>query len=320
MQRKDAGSADRARELEVFRAVADSGSFSEAGRRLALTPSAVSRTLDRIEARLGVRLLLRTTRMLTLTAEGQSYLAAARRILADLDEAEQAIADLGAPRGRVRVSAALSHGRACIVPLLGDFVRRHPGIAVDLHLDDGHVDVAAGETDVAIRRGPLVDSGLTARRLGDNGSTIVAAPAYLARCGTPQVPEDLLTHICLTSSFRRAEPAWPFRRDGIDFTLTLRGAIEANSGDTLCQLALDGVGIARVGDFTIGPAIAEGRLVPLLQAFNPGDREVFYAVFVGGAGMPARVRAFVDYVVQRMAAGSIEPLRMAAAGADIPHR
>ena len=291
-------SGDRARELEVFRAVADGGSFSAGGPRLGLTPSAVSRTLDRIEQRLGARLLLRTTRALTLTAEGRAYLSAARRILADLDEAEQAIADQGSPRGRVRVSAAVSHGRLCIVPLLGEFVRRYPNIVVDINLSDGIVDVAAGQADVAVRGGPLADSALTARRLSENGRTIVASPDYLARWGVPETPEDLYNHNCLNFNFRRTEPVWPFRRDGVDFALKVRGAIEANSGDTLRQLALDGVGIARVGNFSLGDAITEGRLVPLLELFNPGDKEVFHAVFVGGANMPARVRVFVDYLVE----------------------
>ena len=295
-----ANAVDRARELEVFAAVAATGSFSGAGRTLSLTPSAVSRTLDRIEARLGARLLLRTTRALTLTAEGQTYLAAARRILADLDEAEQAIADQGAPRGRVRVSAAVSHGRVCIVPLLGDFTRRYPQILVDINLSDATVDIAAGQADVAIRAGPLADSPLMARRLAENGRSIVASPDYLARYGEPQTPEDLLGHNCLNFNFRRAEPVWPFRKDGTDYTLKVGGTIEANSGETLLQLALDGVGIARVGDFGIGEAVAQGRLVPLLQAFNPGDREIFHAVFVGGANMPARVRVFVDYLVERL--------------------
>jgi len=296
-----AGSVDRARELEVFCAVADSGSFSAAGRSLALTPSAVSRTLDRIEARLGARLLLRTTRALALTAEGRAYLSAARRILADLDEAEEAIADQASPRGRIRVSAAVSHGRFCIVPLLGEFVRRYPNIVVDINLSDGIVDVAAGQADVAVRGGPLADSALTARRLSENGRTVVASPAYLARWGVPETPEDLHNHNCLNFSFRRAEPVWPFRRDGVDYALKVRGAIEANSGETLAQLALDGVGIVRIGNFGLGDAIAKGRLVPLLEPFNPGDKEVFHAVFAGGSNMPARIRLFVDYLVERMA-------------------
>jgi DNA-binding transcriptional LysR family regulator len=290
--------ADRARELEVFCAVADGGSFSAAGRSLGLTPSAVSRTLDRIEARLGARLLLRSTRLLTMTAEGRAYLGAARRILADLDEAEQAIADQGAPRGRIRVSAAIAHGRLCVVPLLGEFVRRYPNIVVDINLSDVLVDVAAGQADVAVRRGPLAPSALTARRLDDSGLTIVASPDYLARRGMPQLPEDLDHHICLNFNSRRAEPVWPFRRDGADYVLKVRSAIEANSGDTLYQLAHDGAGIARVSNFALGTAIADGRLVPLLEPFNPGDREVFHAVFVGGANMPARIRVFVDYLAE----------------------
>lgn len=291
---------DRAREMEVFAAVAQSGSFSAAGRMLDLTPSAVSRTIDRIEARLGVRLMLRTTRVLTLTAEGQTYLAAARRILADLDDAERVISDQGAPRGRVRVSASLAHGRQRVVPLLGEFARLYPHILIDFNLTDVVVDVAAGQADVAIRFGPLADSPLTARRLGETGRTIVASPEYLARRGAPQVPEDLHDHDCLNFNFRRAELVWPFRRDGRDYALTVRGPIEANNGETLTQLALAGVGVTRVGNFSVADAIETGRLVPLLEAFNPGDREPIHAVFVGGANMPARVRVFVDFLAERL--------------------
>ncbi|WP_374389306.1 LysR family transcriptional regulator [Brevundimonas sp.] len=293
-------SPDRAREMEVFASVAQSGSFSAAGRALGLTPSAVSRTIDRIEARLGVRLMLRTTRVLTLTAEGQTYLGAARRILADLDDAEQSIADQGAPRGRVRVSAALAHGRMSVVPLLGAFVRLYPHILVDISLTDAVVDVAAGQADVAIRFGKLPDSPLTARRLGETGRTVVASPDYLARRGTPRVPEDLHDHDCLNFNFRRAEPVWPFRRDGRDYALTVSGPVEANNGETLTQLALAGVGVTRVGNFSVADAIDDGRLVPLLEDFNPGDREPIHAVFVGGANMPARVRVFVDFLAERL--------------------
>ena len=214
--------ADRARALETFATVVAEGSFSAAGRLLGLTPSAVSRAVDRIEDRLGVRLLLRSTRALTLTAEGQAYLASARRILADLDEAEQTIADRGAPRGRLRVSAAHSHGRLCIVPLLGEFAQLYPHILVDISLSDRLVDIAGGQADVAIRFGPLADSPLTARKLGENGRVIVASPAYLARHGTPVVPEDLHDHNCLNFNFRRAEPVWPFRKDGRDYARSRR--------------------------------------------------------------------------------------------------
>jgi DNA-binding transcriptional LysR family regulator len=300
MDAKMESGADRARALEVFAAVAAQGSFSAAGRVLGLTPSAVSRTVDRIEARLGVRLLLRTTRALTLTAEGQAYLGAARRILTDLDDAEQAIADQGAPRGRLRVSAALSHGRLCIVPLLGEFVRLYPHILVDISLSDSIVDVAAGQADVAIRFGPLADSGLTARKLGENGRVIVASPAYLARHGTPQVPADLHNHNCLNFNFRRAEPVWPFCDGQSDYAMTVTGSVEANNGETLGQLAAAGVGITRVGAFSVVDELADGRLVPILEEYNPGDIEVIHAVFVGGTNTPARVRAFVDFLADRL--------------------
>lgn len=294
------GGADRAHALALFATVVEQGSFSAAGRVLGLSPSAVSRTIDRIEARLGVRLLLRSTRALALTAEGRAYLQAARRILADLDDAEQQIADQGAPRGRLRVSAALAHGRLCVVPLLHDFVALYPHILVDLALQDTLADVAAGQADVAIRFGPLADSSLTARKLGENRRVIVASPAYLAAHGTPQVPEDLHDHNCLNFSFRRAEPVWPFRRDGQEFALSVKGNIEANNGETLGQLAANGVGIARVGAFSVVPEIADGSLVPILEAYNPGDIEPIHAVFVGGSSTPARVRVFVDFLAANL--------------------
>jgi DNA-binding transcriptional LysR family regulator len=287
----------RSGEMEVFAAVAREGSLSAAGRALGLTPSAVSRIVARIEARLGARLLVRTTRAIALTAEGDAYLRAARRILADLAEVESAIADQGVPRGRLRVSASLAHGRIAIVPLLGAFTALYPGILIDLVLSDRLVDVLAGQADVAIRFGALADSPLTVRRLGETGRVVVASPDYLARAG---VPEDLLDHNCLSFNFRRAEPGWPFRRDGRDFALNVTGTIEANSGEALSQLAREGVGIARVGMFSVEEDIAAGRLVPLLEAYNPQDREAINALFVGGATMPARVRAFVDFLAERL--------------------
>lgn len=304
MNAKMDGGGDRARAMEVFAAAVAGGSFSAAGRCLGLTPSAVSRTIDRIEARLGVRLLLRSTRALALTAEGEAYLRAARRILADLGDAEQAIADQGAPRGRLRVSAAQAHGRLTIVPLLGDFVRLYPHILVDISLADRLVDIAAGQADVAIRFGPLADSALTARKLGESRRVIIAAPAYLRAHGTPRVPEDLHGHNCLNFNFRRAEPTWPFREGVRDFVLAVRGNIEANNGETLGQLAAAGVGIARVGIFSVADQIASGELVPILEDYNPGDVEAIHAVFAGGAGTPARVRVFVDFLAERLAAAS----------------
>lgn len=293
--------AGRSGEMAVFTAIVEQGSLSAAARTLGLTPSAVSRIVARIEGRLGVRLLVRTTRTLTLTTEGEAYLRAARRILADLAEVEGAIADQASPRGRLRVTASLAHGRLYIVPLLGDFTARYPGIVIDLNLSDRIVDLLAGQADVAVRFGQLADSPLTARKLGENGRVVVASPGYLARHGAPQVPEDLLAHNCLSFNFRRAEPGWPFRRDGRDYALAVTGSIEANNGESLAQLARAGIGVARVGQFAVVDDLASGALVPLLEPFNPQDREPLHALFVGGTAMAARVRVFVDFLVERLA-------------------
>ncbi|TWE02274.1 LysR family transcriptional regulator [Pseudomonas sp. AG1028] len=288
----------RSGEMEVLVRVAQEGSLSAAARTLGLTPSAVSRIIARTEQRLGTRLLLRTTRAITFTAEGEAYLHGARRILADLAEVEGAIADQSVPKGRIRVSAALGHGRLAIVPLVAAFSARYPNIVVDLTLGDEVVDILGGQADVAVRFGPLPDSPLTARKIGDTGQVVVASPDYLVRHGTPEAPEDLLQHNCLRFNFRRAEPNWPFVRDGDAFSLKVCGNIECSSGEALAQLARVGAGIARIGAFTVNEDIERGDLVPLLETFNPGEREPIHAVFVGGPTMPARVRLFVDFLIE----------------------
>ncbi|ATP49677.1 LysR family transcriptional regulator [Pseudomonas putida] len=288
----------RSGEMEIFAKVAQEGSLSAAARALGLTPSAVSRIIARTEQRLGTRLLLRTTRAITLTPEGDAYLRGARRILADLDEVEDAITDQGVPRGRLRVSAALGHARLTVVPLLAQFSALYPQVLVDLTLSDEVVDIAGGQADVALRFGHLPDSSLSARYIGDTGQVIVASPDYLQRCGTPVAPEDLARHNCLRFNFRRAEADWPFRRDGQAFALKVTGNLECSSGEALAQFARLGAGIARIGTFTVADDLNNGQLVPVLEAYNPGDREPIHAVFVGGPAMPARVRVFVDFLVQ----------------------
>lgn len=286
--------------MEAFQAIVERGSFSAAARHLRVSPSAISRTVARMEARLGVRLVTRTTRAQVLTPEGEAFSRAARRILTDISETERAIGEQGAPRGRIRVNATLTHGRLKIVPLLGEFLERYPDIAVDISLTDMTIDLIEEGADVAIRVGPLPDSSFTARRLGQSTRSIVAAPAYLARHGTPRVPEDILSHNCIGFNFRRAEPIWPFIRDGKHFALSVRGNVEANNGDTVAQLAREGVGIARVGTFHVIEDVAAGHLVRLLEPFNPGDVEPFHALFVGGTSMPARVRVFIDYLAEKL--------------------
>ncbi|MEX3772915.1 LysR family transcriptional regulator [Pseudomonas sp. MYb118] len=288
----------RSGEMTVYVTVAEQGSLSAAARVLGLTPSAVSRVITRTEQRLGTRLLLRTTRALTFTAEGEAYLRGARRILADMAEVEEAIADQGVPQGRLRVSAALGHGRMAVVPLVTAFTARYPNIVVDLTLGDEVVDILAGQADVAVRFGHLPDSPLTARRIGETGQVVVASPAYLQRHGTPQEPQDLLHHNCLRFNFRRAQPDWPFARNGEALSLKINGSIACSSGEALAQMACLGAGIARIGRFTVEEELQRGELVALLEDWNPGDREPIHVVFVGGAAIPARVRVFVDFLVE----------------------
>ena len=284
--------------MAVFARVAQEGSLSAAARALGLTPSAVSRVITRTELRLGTRLLLRTTRAISLTPEGEAYLRGARRILADMAEVEEAIADQGVPKGRLRVSAALGHGRMAIVPLVAAFSAQYPNIVVDLALGDEVVNILSGEADVAVRFGQLPDSPLTARKIGETGQVVVASPDYLRRHGTPLKPEDLTNHNCLRFNFRRAEPNWPFRSGDEILFIKISGNIECSSGEALAQLARVGAGIARIGQFTVAEDIERGNLVPLLEAWNPGDMEPISAVFVGGPAMPARVRVFVDYLIE----------------------
>ncbi|CUI37190.1 LysR family transcriptional regulator [Achromobacter xylosoxidans] len=291
---------DRTGEMTVFVIAAREGSLSAAARVLDMTPSAVSRIVARLEMRLGVQLIVRTTRSFRLTAEGEAFARSSRRILDDIAESESAIANQGCPRGRVRISMAAAHGRMVVVPLLAEFVALNPGILIDMELSDELADVIGGRVDIAIRFGPLADSPLTARRLGDTGRSVVASPTYLARAGVPRKPTDLASHNCLDFSFPRAEPGWPFRDGDSDYVLPVSGNMTANNGETLVQLARDGVGVTRVGDFHIQDELASGRLVLLLDDFNPRDREAIHAVFVGGSAMPARVRVLVDFLVERL--------------------
>ena len=293
----------RSGEMEIFVSIVAKGSLSAAARDVGLSPSAVSRIMARLEERLGVRLLVRTTRAIALTPEGEDYHRAALRILRDLDESEQHIADQAAPRGRLRVSSTHAHGRLVLIPLLKEFLARYPDIKLDLSLTDTRIDLVEQRADVAIRVGPLPDSDLTARRLGDSPRAVVASPAYIEKHGLPHVPEDLLQHNCIGFNFRRTSPAWPFMRDGEIFTLEPTGNIEANNGDTVVQLVREGIGIGRVGTFNVAHHLADGTLVELLAEYNPHDREPINALFVGGTNLPARVRVFVDYLVEKL--GSI---------------
>ncbi|MGO9818714.1 MAG: LysR family transcriptional regulator [Acidocella sp.] len=295
---------ERSGEMEIFARVVQEGGFSAAARSLDLTPSAVSKAIARLEERLGARLLLRTTRALSLTEEGEAYYQAALNILQAMSDAEHAAA-AGAVRGRLRVSASLPFGAMFVAPAVPGFLARHPDVIVDFSATDDIVDLLAERTDVAIRVGDLTDSGLIARKLGQSRRVVCASAAYLEQHGAPKTPGDLQGHNCLRFNFRRSRTGWPFRQDGRVLEQPVSGNLLVNNGETMRQMALAGVGVARLGLFHVAADIETGALTPLLEAYNPDDLEIINAVYVGGGHVPYRVRAFIDHLVDTLAS---EPL------------
>ena len=295
---------ERSGEMEVFARVVQEGGFSAAARSLDLTPSAVSKLIARLEARLGTRLLVRTTRALTLTEEGEAYHHATLKILQDLNDADQEAAG-GAVRGRLRVNTTIPFGTMFVAPAMPAFLARNPDLIVDLSFTDGIVDLVADKADVAIRMGNLPDSSLIAKKLGQSRRVVCAAPSYLQRKGRPETPADLERHDCLTFNFRRARPSWPFRWQGQDISQAVTGSLVVNNGETMKQMVLAGAGIARLGSFHVATDIQAGRLVPLLEEYNPGDLELIHAVYVVGGPLPHRVRAFIEYMIETLAGSSL---------------
>ncbi|MFT4045078.1 MAG: LysR family transcriptional regulator [Solimonas sp.] len=292
---------NRSGEIDVFLRVVDGGSFAAAAKALRVTPSAVSRSIARLEARLGVRLLQRTTRSLTLTAEGEAYRLRAQSILNEIDDLERSFTAARAePRGRLRVTASVPFGLHCLLPVLPEFLERHPQVSVDLALTDALADFVDQRLDVAVRHGPLRDSTMRARPLGSSHWIVAASPDYLRRRGVPQTPDDLAAHNCLNFNFRRALEGWSFRSAGGGVQRqAVNGSFYGNSGESLRVMAVAGAGIARLARFLIGADLEAGRLVPLLEAHNPGEREEIHALYMGHDKPAARVRAFVDFLVER---------------------
>ncbi|CAN7300758.1 LysR family transcriptional regulator [Rhizobium sp. LjRoot30] len=292
---------NRAGEMMVFVQVVEAGSFSEAARLLLMTPSTVSKLVARLESRLGVRLIERSTRRLALTREGEFYYQRSQELLAALDETEQQIAQGGAePEGLIRVSSSVTFGVAALEPILPAFWEAYPRIVVDLSLSDETVDLYLDRTDVAIRVGKLPDSNLMARKIGTTKRRIVASPAYLKKWGTPETPEDLLRHNCLGFNFRRANPVWPMREGGRIVERMLSGSLLVNNGETIRRMAIAGVGIGRIADYHLRDPIAKGELVELLVDSTITDFDDIHALYRGAQLMPARVRAFLDFTVPRM--------------------
>ena len=300
---------NRVGEMQVFLRVVESGNFSDAARLLRMNPSTVSKLIARIEERLGVRLLKRSTRRLSLTAEGQIYHERSQGLLGELDEVERELSQGAASTGgTVRVNASVAFGVLAVEPQLPAFWQAYPNIVVDLSLSDEIVDLYLDRTDVAFRVGRLADSGLMARRVGAARREIVASPAYLKRNGTPRTADDLAQHNCLGFNFRRAAPVWPLKESGRIVDRAVNGSLLANNGETVRRMAVAGVGLARLGDYHARADLAAGRLVEVLSDVI-SDEEEIHAVYVGGARLPQRVRVFLDFIVPRLQSFLNEEIR-----------
>lgn len=292
---------NRAGEMQVFLRVVEAGSFSEAARLLRMTPSTVSKLVSRIEARLGIRLLERSTRRLSLTAEGQIYYEKSLALLAELDDIESDLSQGSAnARGLIRVSASVAFGILGLEPLLPAFWKEYPNIVVDISLSDEIVDLYLDRTDVAFRVGPLQDSTMIARRIGIAKRKIVASPHYLEHHGTPQTIEDLVEHNCLGLNFRRTAPVWPRKESGRIVDRTVNGSLLANNCETVRRMAVAGVGLARLGDYHARDDIAAGRLVEVLSEAVEGDEEQIHALYLGRNRLPCRIEAFLDFICPRL--------------------
>jgi DNA-binding transcriptional LysR family regulator len=295
---------NRAGEMEVFVLAAELKSFSAAGRKLKLSPSAVSKLVTRLEDRLGTRLVVRSTRLLQLTPEGETYLVRAQRILAEIADTEAMVAGGGRmlPRGPLSVNASVGFGERYILPLTGEFLALFPDVQLDVTLTDDTVDLIRERVDIAIRHGPLRDSSLMARKLGQSRQVVMASPAYVERHGMPKTPDDLIQHNCINFNFLRSVQGWSFRdpQTGRIEPKPVAGNLKASSGSIIRQFCLDGLGIGRVGRFHVEPDIEAGRLLVLLEDYNPDDIEEIHAVYAGHEHLAVRIRAFIDFLGERL--------------------
>jgi DNA-binding transcriptional LysR family regulator len=298
---------DRVTGMQVFARVAALGSLSAAARALGLSPTMMTKHVAAIEDRLGVKLLHRTTRRVTLTEAGRRYLDAAERILAEIEEAEAAAsADRVEARGMLRVNVPVSFGIREIAPLLPEFARSHPLVTVDLGLNDRVVDLIEEGWDVAVRIGQLADSTMVARKLAPCRTALCAAPAYLAERDTPRRVSDLKDHNCLGYTLSRTLGAerWSFGTDG-SVTVPVNGNLRVNNGDALVAAAVAGQGLIYQPTFLVNAEIRAGQLVSLELDHPAVEVAGVFALYPADRRPPAKVRAFIDFLAQRF--GSTPP-------------
>ncbi|MFY3165614.1 LysR family transcriptional regulator [Achromobacter xylosoxidans] len=293
---------DLASSLEFFVLLARHRNLSTVARQLDLTPPAATKRLAQLETRLGVRLVNRTTRSISLTPEGETYLHYATRILADVREMEEVVSSSGSvPKGLLRINATLGFGRTAIAPIVSEFALHHPQVEVQLDVTDRPIDLVESGVDLGIRFGALPDQRLVARRVLSNRRFLCAAPRYLARHGTPASLRDLADHQCIIH--RQNEDAygvWRFTRDGRAETVKVHGALSSNDGDIALNWALDGHGILVRSEWDLAKYLESGRLRVVLPEFILPSADLF-VYYPSKRDLSARTRAFIDFLMARFA-------------------
>ena len=286
--------------LKVFVRVAQYLSFKDAAANLGLTPSAVSKTITRLESELGVVLLQRTTRSVGLTDDGQLFFKNCKQILGEIDQAENILSRaISGPHGRLKIHMTEGFGRRVVMPMLNRFLQDYPMLTVSTEMSDRIVDMANEGFDIDIRIGDVADSRVVARRLGKVKFVVCASPQYLKNFGTPQHPADLDKHNCLAYSHihtgRLRE--WRFIDGGKEVTQTVSGSLQANNSEALLVAAISGLGIVNVAHFIAREAIAAGSVIPILHPYSAPGPEV-HLIYLKSTNVPQKVRAFIDFVSQ----------------------
>lgn len=291
---------DRLDEFAVFAKVVETGSFTAAARALGISKAKASKQVARLEGRLGARLLNRTTRRLSVTEAGGAFHERCRRILAEVEEAEDAVGRLqAAPRGILRINAPMTFGLMHLSPLVPAYMARYPEVTVDLSLNDRFVDLVEEGWDLAVRIGRLRDSSLIARRLASFRAVVCAAPAYWERRGRPEHPRDLGGHDCLIYSYLERPEDWRFARDGEEASVRVAGPLRANNGQILLEAAVAGAGVLLSPTFIVADALADGRLEAVLSPWCTEDVGI-HAVYPHARHLSAKVRTFVDFLAAEL--------------------
>jgi DNA-binding transcriptional LysR family regulator len=286
--------------MEAFVVVVDAGSFSAAARRLNVGQPAVSKLVAQLEDRLGVKLLVRTTRGLTATEAGLHYYERARRTIDEADEAELAARGAGKSlAGRLRVAGAVTFTRIHLMPRLPEFLKRHPDLEIEVVLDDRKVDLVQEGIDVALRMGRLADSSLTAQRIASAPHVVVGTPAYFARTGEPIAPGELAAHEAVTYDQEGGGADWTFARDGAEIAVTLKGRLRVSAAEGVRAAVLAHAGIAIVSEWMFAPEIADGTVKVVLQDWEL-PRIDLWAVYPAGRTATTKARTFTQFVQEVM--------------------